>query len=317
MQTIIGSGGAIGIELAKALSEYTTDIRLVSRNPEKVNSTDKLFNADVTNFGALEKAVKGSEVVYVTIGFAYDHKVWQEVWPKFIKNLLLICKKEKCKMVFFDNMYMYDQHFLNRMTESTPVNPPSDKGRVRAKIADMIMAEMKWGKLEALIARSADFYGPSIKNSLLIETVFNPLSKGGRANLLGSDRYKHSFTFTPDAAKATAMLGNTDSAYGQVWHLPTASNPLTGKQWVEKIAAKLNVKPKYRVVSKLMLRVMGLFVPFMRESVEMQYQYDRDYVFDSTNFEKEFNFKPTSYEDGIDAIVEADYSINRQTNLKK
>jgi len=38
MQTILGSGGAIGIELAKALTAYTLDIKLVSRNPKKVNN---------------------------------------------------------------------------------------------------------------------------------------------------------------------------------------------------------------------------------------------------------------------------------------
>lgn len=317
MQTIIGSGGAIGIELAKALTEYTTNIRLVSRNPVKVNKADQLYAADVTNCHELEKAVKDSEVVYVTLGFEYSYKVWQEMWPKFIKDLISVCKSEKCKLVFFDNMYMYDKAHLNEMIEQAPINPPSRKGKVREEIAQMIMDQMKNGKLKAIIARSADFYGPSIKNSLLIETVFNPLSKGGKANLLGSDRFKHSFTYTPDAAKATAILGNTDSAYGQVWHLPTAPNPYTGKEWVERVADKLNVKPKYRVVSKVMLRMIGLFVPFMRESVEMLYQYDRDYVFDSSKFEKEFNFKPTSYEDGIEAIVKADYSINKQTNLKK
>lgn len=305
MQTIIGSGGAIGIELAKALTEYTTNIRLVSRNPVKVNKADQLYAADVTNCHELEKAVKDSEVVYVTLGFEYSYKVWQEMWPKFIKDLISVCKSEKCKLVFFDNMYMYDKAHLNGMIEQAPINPPSRKGKVREEIAQMIMDQMKNGKLKAIIARSADFYGPSIKNSLLIETVFNPLSKGGKANLLGSDRFKHSFTYTPDAAKATAILGNTDSAYGQVWHLPTAPNPYTGKEWVESVAAKLNVKPKYRVVSKFMLGMIGLFVPFMRESVEMLYQYDRDYVFDSSKFEKEFNFKPTSYEDGIDAIVKA------------
>ena len=312
MQTIIGSGGAIGIELAKALTEYTTDIRLVSRNPKKVNTTDQLLSADITNRDELEKAVKDSEVVYVTVGFPYNHKVWQETWPKFIKDLIPICIKENCKLVFFDNMYMYDEDYLNGMTESTRINPPSKKGKVRAEIANMIMAEVKSGKLKALIARSADFYGPSIKNSLLIETVFNPLSKGEKASWLGSDEYKHSFTYTPDAAKATAMLGNTETTYGQVWHLPTASNPLTGKQWVEKVADKLHVKPKYRLVSKFMLRTIGLFVPAMRESIEMLYQYDRNYLFDSSKFEKEFNFKPTSYEKGIQAIVDADYSKKQE-----
>ena len=287
----------------------------MSRNPIKVNNTDQLFAADITNSHELENAVKGSDIVYVTVGFPYNYKVWKETWPKFMRNLILICKKEKCKLVFFDNIYMYHQDYLNGMTEFTPINPPSKKGKVRAKIANSIISEMNAGKLEALIARSADFYGPTIKNSLLLETVFNPLSKGGKANWLGSDKYKHSFTYTLDAAKATAMLGNNDSAYGQVWHLPTARNPLTGNQWVRKIADKLNVKPKYRVVSKLMLRMIGLFVPAMRESVEMLYQYNRDYVFDSSKFEKEFNFTPTSYDKGIEAIVEKDYSKNSKTNL--
>mgnify|MGYP002738767993 CR=1 FL=1 len=304
MQTIIGSGGSIGVELAKALTEFTTDIRLVSRNPEKVNSTDQLFAADITFRDELENAVKGSDVVYVTVGFDYNLKVWQNVWPKFIKDLLSVCKTEKFKLVFFDNVYMYDKHYLNGMTEETPINPPSKKGKVRAVIAKMIMDEIKAENLQALIARSADFYGPSIKNSLLIETVFNPLSKGGTANWLGSKTKKHSFTYTPDAAKATALLGNSDFAYGQVWHLPTAANPLTGAEWVEKVASQFNVKPKVRVVPKLMLQIIGLFSPAMRESVEMLYQYDRDYLFDSSKFEKTFSFRPTSYDEGIKAIAE-------------
>ena len=213
MQTIIGSGGAIGIELAKALTQYTTDIRLVSRNPKKINATDQLFPADVTNHNELEKAVKNSDIVYVTIGFPYSHKVWEEKWPKFIRDLISVCKNEKCKLVFFDNIYMYDKNHLNGMTEDTPINPPSKKGEIRANIAQMIIDEFNAGQLKALIARSADFYGPSVENtSILTETVFKPLSKGKKANWLGSDKFKHSFTYTVDAGKATAILGNSETA---------------------------------------------------------------------------------------------------------
>ncbi|MCI1751421.1 MAG: NAD(P)H-binding protein [Flavobacteriales bacterium] len=311
MQTIIGSGGAIGIELAKALVDHTTDIRLVSRKPKKVNASDQLFPADITDRGQLEKAVKGSEIVFVTVGFPYSVKVWEEKWPKFIKDLIATCENEGCKLVFFDNMYMYDKDQLGAMTENTAVNAPSKKGAIRERIAKMIMDEARSGKLKALIARSADFYGPSVKNnSVLVETVFKPLSKGGTANWLGGDGFKHSFTYTVDAGKATAILGNTDTAYGQVWHLPTASNPMTGKQWIEKIAGSLNVKPKYRVASKGMVRMLGLFMPVMKESVEMLYQYDRDYVFESGKFEKEFKFKPTTYQEGIDAIIRTDYKTS-------
>lgn len=309
MQTILGSGGAIGIELAKALTAYTKDIRLVSRNPQKVNDSDTLFPADLLNPEELKTAIKGSEIVYVTVGFPYSYAIWKEKWPPFIDHLLEACALEGCKLVFFDNIYMYGADQLNPITEEATINPPSKKGEVRAAIAGKIMEYANSGKVNALIARSADFYGPSIKNnSMLTETVFNPLSKGKAANWLMNDSMKHSFSYTPDLGKATALLGNTDSAYGQVWHLPTASNPMTGKEWIETVAKELGVKPKSRVASRFMVRILGLFIPVMKETVEMLYQYDRPYVFDSSKFEQTFDFTPTPYAEGIKEIIRSDYA---------
>lgn len=96
--------------------------------------------------------------------------------------------------------------------------------------------------------------------------------------------------------------------------MPTSNKPWTGKEWVEKVAEELHVKSKYQVVPKFLVRLLGVFMPIMRESVEMQYQYDRDYVFDSSKFQKAFDFKPTSYEEGVKAIVATDYYKN--LNLK-
>lgn len=308
MQTILGAGGAIGKELASALPEYTDRIRLVSRNPEKVNPGDELFAADILKPGEVERAVKGSEVVYVTVGFPYQIKFWREHWPAFIKNVTNACTGEGSKLVFFDNIYMYDPGHLNGMTEETPVDPSSQKGMVRAKVAGHIMQQAETGSLKALIARSADFYGPGIKNtSVLTEMVINPLSKGKTANWMGSQEFKHSYTYTPDAGRATALLGNTEDAYNQVWHMPTAPAPLTGKEWVEAIAKAFGVKPRSRTVSRSMLRLMGVFVPVMKEMAEMLYQYDRDYVFLSNKFEQKFDFTPTPYSKGIRTIVEKDY----------
>ena len=308
MQTILGSGGAIGIELAKALKQYTKDIRLVSRNPKKVNETDTLLSADLLNVDETKKAVQGSSVVYVTVGFPYNLKLWQNSWPKFMESVITACKEENCKLVFFDNMYMYDKDHLDGMDEETPINPPSEKGKVRAQIAQMLLDEVKSGKLTALIARSADFYGPNIVNtSMLNETVTKNLAKGKKANWMGSGDRKHSFTYTPDAGKATALLGNTDDAYNQVWHLPTAPDPYTGKEWVEHIAKAFGTKPKIQVAPKWMIHLIGLFVPVMKEMPEMLYQYDRDYVFDSSKFEKRFDMAATPYAEGIKEMIAADY----------
>ena len=304
MQTILGSGGAIGVELAKALTTYTNNIRLVSRNPQKANDADQLFKADLIKPNEVLKAVEGSEIVYLTVGFSYNLKIWQNTWPTVMKNVISACKHHNAKLVFFDNIYMYDQDHLNPITEEAPINPPSKKGKVRAQIAEMLHEEIKAGNLKALIARCADFYGPNIKNtSMLTETVFNNLSKGKKANWLGSVKFKHSFTYTPDAGKATALLGNTDDAYGEVWHLPTAPNPFTGEEWINNIAKEMGAEPKFQAAPKLLVKVIGLFVPIMKEMVEMIYQYDRDYVFDSSKFDERFEFTPTPYLDGIKNIV--------------
>jgi nucleoside-diphosphate-sugar epimerase len=308
MQTILGSGGAIGIELAKSLTEYTTGIKLVSRNPVKVNQEDNLLKADLLIPGEVKKAVNGSEIVYVTVGFPYQTKFWQARWPSFISSVIEACIEEQCKLVFFDNIYMYDPEHLNGMTEETPIRPVSQKGKVRMEVADRIMKQVEAGNLRALIARSADFYGPGIKNtSVLTEMVINPLSQKKTASWMGAMDFKHSYTYTPDAGRATAILGNSEDAYNQVWHLPTAPDPMTGRGWIEAIAKELGVSPKYRTLSKSMLRLLGVLIPVMKEMIEMLYQYDRNYVFNSEKFEKRFQFVPTAYRDGIREIVRTDY----------
>ena len=73
---------------------------------------------------------------------------------------------------------------------------------------------------------------------------------------------------------------------------------------IEKIAAAYGVNPSYTVLKKWMVKTVGLFSPVLRESVEMLYQNEYDYLFDSSKFEKTFNFTPTSYDEGIKTTTE-------------
>jgi nucleoside-diphosphate-sugar epimerase len=303
MQTILGANGTIGSLLARELRNYTDKIRLVSRNPKKVNDTDELFPADLTQSSLVDKAVAGSDVVYLVVGFDYKLDVWQDNWPKLMRATIDACIRHNARFVFFDNVYMYDIDAIPHMSEDSPVNPPSKKGIVRKEISQMIMDEVKSGRLMALIARSADFYGPGNEKSFVTETVYKNFQKGKAANWFVNADKKHSFTFTPDAAKATALLGNTNDAYNQVWHLPTDKNTLTGREFVKLYADEMKVKNKVSVLPLFMIKVLGLFIPIMKEMPEMMYQYDRDYFFDSSKFEKRFNFKPTTYLEGVKASV--------------
>lgn len=303
IQTILGSGGAIGIPLARELKAYTDQIRLVSRNPKKVNDTDQLFPADVNDPEKIDKAIAGSEMVYVTIGFRYDIKVWQNTWPAFMQQVITSCKKYGAKLVFFDNVYMYAKEEIPHMTENAAIAPPSRKGAVRKQIREMILKEVEQKKLTALIARAADFYGPENRNSVLSIMVADNLMKGKKAQAFGDLQKIHTYTYTPDAARATAILGNTPDAFGQEWHLPTTKEPITNMGWIEMIAKELGKEPKVQVIPVWMVKALGLFIPVMREFPEMIYQNDRDYIFDSSKFEKQFGITATLPAEGIRATV--------------
>jgi nucleoside-diphosphate-sugar epimerase len=305
VQTILGSGGGRGVPLAIELKKYTHTIRLVSRNPQKVNETDELFPADLSDPKQLDKTISGSEVVYVTIGFEYKLKVWQKTWPAFMKQVIDSCIRHNTKLVFFDNMYMYSKDSVPFMTENAIVAPPSEKGKVRKQLREMILNEVEKGKLTALIARAADFYGPDNKNSALKIMVIDNLLKGKKAQVFGKPDKIHTYTYTPDAAKATAILGNTPDAYNQEWHVPTTKEKLTSQDWIRLIAKELNKESEIQGVSLFMIQLLGIFVPVMREFPEMLYQYEQDYIFDSSKFEKRFGISATHPEEGIKTLIES------------
>ncbi len=298
MQTILGANGVIGRELAAALPQYTNDIRLVSRAPKKVNTADELLAADLTNAEQTMKAVEGSDVVYLTVGLPYNIATWREQWPVVMHNVITACKHHNARLVFFDNVYAYGR-VQGQMTESTPMRPVSKKGEVRLQIAAMLMDEVERGGLTAQIVRAADFYGPGAALSFVTVMVFENLRRGKTAQWMLNADAVHSLTYTPDAGKATALLGNTASAFNQVWHLPTAAPPLTGRKIVELTAQAFGTQPKCMVLPRWMLQLVGVFTGVVRESIEMLYQYDTDYIFDSSKFTTAFGVAPTSYEEGL------------------
>lgn len=67
----------------------------------------------------------------------------------------------------------------------------------------------------------------------------------------------------------------------------------------------MNVPDRFFVLPVWLVKIIGLFVPVLKEMPEMMYQYDRDYFFDSSKFEKRFKFIPTTYAEGVRNTVKS------------
>ncbi|MDP4151309.1 MAG: NAD-dependent epimerase/dehydratase family protein [Bacteroidota bacterium] len=306
IHTILGAGGAIANGLAKELSSHDLPLRLVSRNPHAGQPGGAtIVKADMTDSQQALQAIQGSSIVYLCIGLKYDYRVWREQWPKIMNNTIEACKRTQSKLIFFDNVYMYGP-VQGAMTEETPYNPSSRKGDLRARLATQLMSEVRKGHIVASIARSADFYGPGAdKTSVPGLLVFDRLVKGKAAQWLVNTRVRHSYTYTEDAVKALYLLATDESSWNQAWHLPTADNPLTGAEFIESAAKQLGVASRSSVLPKWMIGLGGLFDRTTAELREMLYQYEFEYLFDSSKFEKAYSFRPTTYEQGIAATAKA------------
>lgn len=298
MYTILGAGGSVSNELVKLLAARHVPFRTVSRHAHSTTGAVESRAADLTRHEPTVEAIAGSEIVFLLAGLKYDHKLWAEQWPRIIDNTVDACKRARARLVFFDNVYMYGK-VHGPMTEETPFHPASKKGEIRAQIATSIVNEWKSGELTAMIARSADFYGPGAKNGIANALVFEPLNKGQKPMCLVSDALPHSYTYVPDAAEGLLKLAETPSAWNQTWHLPTSPQPLTSREFITAAAEAMGKPAKYRVLSRPMLKLVGMFDSTIREIQEMLYQNDSPYLFDSSKYARAFGFTGTPYADGI------------------
>ncbi|PRF67951.1 NAD-dependent dehydratase [Burkholderia multivorans] len=303
MQTILGANGQIATELARELRRIgTVDIRLVSRNPRKVNDTDTLVSANLLDARQTAQAVKGSDIVYFTAGLPPDTVLWETQFPVMLKNALYACRAEGAKFAYFDNTYMYPQD--NRLqAESTQFAPVGRKGKVRAAMASMVLDEMARGDIPVLIGRAPEFYGPGKTQSFTNALIIDKLKAGKKPKVPLRDDTRRTLIWTPDASRALATLGNTPDAFGQTWHLPCCDDRPTYREFVEMASRAFGQKSAYSIVGKWAFRIAGLFSPQVREIEELLPRYEQDNLFDSTKFKRRFpGFEVTTYRQGLERI---------------
>ena len=303
MQTILGANGQIAEELTKELyRNYTKDIRLVSRNPKQIHGTDQLFPANLLDAQATEKAVKGSEIAYLTVGLPMNAQLWEDQFPAMLKNTIEACKKHRVKLVFFDNTYMYAKT-SEPQTEESAFVPTGRKSRVRAEMAALLLREMDRKTLDAVICRAPEFYGPNKTQSITNSFVFRNIQRNRDLKVPIIDHTKRTLIWAPDASRATALIGNTPDAYHQTWHLPCDDSRPTYRELIDLTSHIYGQEFTYSVVKMWQFKLGGLSNKKLRELWELLPRYRYDNLFISDKFKAKFpDFYITTFENGITQI---------------
>ena len=312
LHVVIGAGGGAGNAIVRELVARDLPVRAVNRagNADVPAGVERMAG-NILDLTSTKMSVQGASVIYHSVNVPYPQ--WAETLPTMMDNLISAAEVENSRLVYVDNLYMYGK-VKGPMSVSTPVNPCSRKGKLRAELAATLLGAHEQGRVQCVIARASDFYGPGVVNAGLGEIALAPALEGKTANAVGNLDMPHTYTYIDDFAKAVVTLGTRDEALGRVWLTPNAE-ALTTRQMLEMIYVEMGHKPKYRAAPGWMLTAMGWFNPMIRELKEMVYQFEIPFIVDHSEYDRVFgDVTPTPQRDGIAKTVSwyRDYARERR-----
>ncbi|NNU84544.1 SDR family NAD(P)-dependent oxidoreductase [Geobacillus sp. BMUD] len=303
---VLGASGGMGYALVQELASRGIPVRAFARSQDKMQQRFgtmkdvEICLGDVFREDDLNKACKDVDVIFHAINIPYPE--WPKGHPIIMKNVLKAAEGSGAKIVFIDNIYAYGRSPGRKVTEDTPKNPHTRKGKIRLQLNKMLVEAHQRG-VPTLICHFPDFYGPNAENTLMHFTLQGMLS-GRNAQYVGRMDVKREFIYTPDGAKAAVELSLRGSAYGSHWNIP-ACDVISGHEIVEIARRATGYSKKVATVGKGMIAFLGLFHKGMREMVEMMYLNEEPVVLSGEKYEREIGPVPrTPYEEGIQRTIE-------------
>jgi len=298
---IIGAG-QVGRHLAGLLAAQGHEVTVVTRSgsgPEHVTRVA----ADAADRDRLVEIARGADALYNVAAPPYTR--WPQDWPPLAAALLATAEATGAVLVTSGNLYLYGP-VEGPMTEDLPVAPVGHKGRIRAKLWSDALAAHEAGRARVTEVRSADFFGPGAGDQTPVGTRFvPPLLAGRRVSFPGDLAAAHSWTYLPDVARALAVAGTDERAWGRAWHTPT-NPPLSARALAGRISAVAAAPtPRLSRMPPWIVYAIGVVSPLVRELRETRYQFERPFVVDSSAFESTFGVSATPMDEALDATVES------------
>ncbi len=304
VHTIIGAG-QVGTQLARLLAAEGHQVRLVRRGaPGDAIPGVTWMQGDATDAAFMDGACAGATTVYNTSN-PPDYAGWDGVIQPLYRSIWKAAGRAGARLVQLDNLYMYGRPEVSPFDESTPERPCSKKGEIRKALSDELRAMHERGEVDMVILRASDYFGPETPLSMVLRPEnIEVIRKGGTVSLFGDPDQPHGYTYTPDVARALAILGTTDeAATGRVWFAPTTWTG-TSRGMIEAAAEAMGTRVRVRRIPNFVLRAAGLFMPLMAALAEMVYQFELPYVVDDSDFCETFGVEPTPLDEALAATLE-------------
>jgi len=289
---VVFGAGQVGYPLAERLLAAGKRVRIARRSAAQVPAGCEVMLGDASERTFCVNAASGAATVYHCMNPPYDARVWAELVPRYMENLIEASAAAHARLVVLDNLYMLGRPGGLTLSEDTPINPSSRKGEIRARAAERLFEAHRRGHVVATAGRASDFYGPGGTQTGLGDFFWPRVLSGKTSYSPFPLDAVHTYHYIPDVAAGLAALGCADaSAYGQPWMLPCAPAG-TLRELVARLAAAMSGGIRVAQVPRWVLKAAAVVMPMMREIDEMMYQWDEPFVVDDSMFRARFGLRP-------------------------
>ena len=260
---IFGAAGAIGRAVAPQLERRGIAFRAVGRDKTKLQAAfgqmkhAEIFDGDLTDLRTAGAAARGVDTIIYTVGVPYTSF---QLHPAMIRTAIeAAATMQVARLLLVSNVYSYGVPRTSHVAETHPREPQAQKGKFRKEQEDLVMEAHRKGRLQGMVVRLPDFYGPHADLSVA-NPIFRAALDGKTANWLGPVNAPHEFLFVPDAGPAIADLAACAECYGEAWNFAGAGE-INAMDFITRVYRAAGRSPKYRSVGRGMLKIMGWFSP--------------------------------------------------------
>jgi nucleoside-diphosphate-sugar epimerase len=298
---LVLGAGPVGRAIVDALAARGHQPTVVTRSGTVVPGATAR-RADLADPAAASSALADATIVFSAAQPAYHR--WVEEFPALQASIVRAAQAAGAPLMVVENLYGYGPHD-GPLTEDLPMRPTTRKGTVRSEMWRSLDDASTQDGLRMAVVRASDFVGPGVEGSAFGTRFFDPLRRGKPARTMGDVDALHSVTFVPDLAEALVRVAEDDTSWGRAWHAPCA--PAVTQRRLAEIAAATVGKPgAIRSTPAWMLRGIGVFVAPVGEMIEMLYEFDHDFVVDSSAFTEHFAMEATPLDAALAAVMGAE-----------
>ncbi|MFF0492882.1 NAD-dependent epimerase/dehydratase family protein [Nocardia sp. NPDC004068] len=287
---VVTGAGPVGTTVAEQLAAAGKRVRILTRSGSGPDHPlIERRRVDVTRADQLTSAAEGAVAIYhCTHGSRYAAKAWWAELPATEQNVLAVANRVGAVVVFPESLYSYGP-VDGPMTENMPRT--ADFGKPAVRVA-LLRARDESATPTVSVAAS-DFIGPHVRMSHAGERMIPNILRGKAVQVFGRSDVPHSFTFMPDLAAAMIKAAADRTLWNSFLHAPTAP-AVTIRDLVAALSAAAGVpSPRVLALPTWTLRAAGLMNEMMRELAEMNYQFERPFILDSTASEARLGLRPT------------------------